>query len=384
MKVVILAGKFGMGHYQAARAVLEQLEKEYGDVQVEVVDWMEYIFPQLSGMIYKTYAAIVNHCQWYYNHRYSRLENAEIDQRPEVALAGRRGVGRLLKEKKPDILIATLALCAKTVSSYKEKHRCQVPLITCVTDITGHSEWINKHTDAYMVGSEKVKYEFIRKGVPREKIFVTGIPVRLEFHEKLRTRNGYGYGCKKGKKLLLMGGGLGLLPHDLSFYEALDRMPGVETTLITGSNQALRKRLEGRFPHIQVLGFVQNISDYLRDSDLVVTKPGGITVFEAVSVATPVAALNPRLKQEVYNAVYLEENRLGEVIWGDAEECLDRLEALLSDSRKLAYYKMQMRRLQHRLDYHGISEVIDYVIREEMNRYAAKHRKLRGAVGFNI
>ena len=67
-----------------------------------------------------------------------------------------------------------------------------------------------------------------------------------------------------------MGGGRGLLPKRDSFYEALDALPGVHTTIITGNNRKLYDRLAGKNAHIEVLGFTDRAYDYMARADLVV------------------------------------------------------------------------------------------------------------------
>lgn len=379
MKAVILTGRFGMGHYKAAQAVKERLAEAYGNIQVEIIDWMEYIYPRSSKAVYKVYTWIADYCKWGYNLRYEKLEDGGTNQKPEAFLAGRRGMKRLMREKKPDVIVAVLALCAKTVSSYKEKYGCPVPLITCVTDITAHSEWINDNTDAYMVGAETVKEQFMKKGVAEEKIFVTGIPVTEAFMTgNITGREG------NERKLLFMGGGLGLLPRKLSFYEELDKIADTEITVITGKNQRLKQKLEGRFSHIQVLGYVENVADYLKEADLVVTKPGGVTLFEAIAVQTPIAAMNPKMRQECHNADFIEKNQLGCVISGRAEECIEKLEEFLKDTDRIRGCRIHMRDLEKSFDSHGIGGIVDCAVGQEERYYAKKHGKLREAVGFNL
>lgn len=89
-------------------------------------------------------------------------------------------------------MIATHPLCARMVSRWKGETGSALPLITCVTDLSSHSEWIHKYTDCYLVGSNDIRSRLAAKGVDRDIICVTGIPVRCEFKRPVRRRPGPG------------------------------------------------------------------------------------------------------------------------------------------------------------------------------------------------
>ena len=88
-------------------------------------------------------------------------------------------------------------------------------------------------------------------------------------------------------------------------------------TIIAGRNEDLIDQLEGvDIPHridFKVLGFVDNLNDYMEEADLMITKPGGLTVSEALCVGVPMIMINTIPKQEINNARYLETNGAG--IW---------------------------------------------------------------------
>lgn len=148
-------------------------------------------------------------------------------------------------------------MCAQLVSRYKKENGSTLPLVTCVTDLSSHSEWITSGTDCYLVGSNDIRERLAAKGVERSIICVTGIPVRSEFKRPVQRRAG------RERHLLIMGGGLGLLPRRDKFYEQLNALPGVKTTLITGNNRKLYERLAGKYQNIEVLGYTDRVYDYM-------------------------------------------------------------------------------------------------------------------------
>lgn len=366
MKILILTGKFGMGHLQAARAVKEELENT-DTYDIEIIDWIEYMAPHCAKHIYSGYASLVQRNTFFYNRHYIKSENQTIFRRPDQALLSYLRMNRLIKDRQPDLIISVLALCSKAVSYYKNLSGSKIPLITCVTDITAHSEWINPHTDAYTVGSEDVKKFFIKKQVPEENIFVSGIPVRPSFKHSLSREN-------VRPRLLLMGGGLGMLPKRLDFYKLLnDAFPG-EIILISGKNTKLYKKLHNRFENIQVYGYVENIETFFHSCDLIVTKPGGITTFEAIHSETPIIALNPKLHQEKYNAEFIRRSHIGESLMiHDDYQSVMSIARFANNPSKIAYCKSHMRFMQKSLLDCTINRVVEHVAQAHLSGGIMSH-----------
>ncbi|MGF7141709.1 UDP-N-acetylglucosamine:LPS N-acetylglucosamine transferase [Anaerotaenia torta] len=382
MKIVVLTGRFGMGHMMAALAVKQQIELSRLEAEVEVVDWLEYASPRLADQYYAFFQLLVSKGHTLYNRRYRYLENKQTDQKPELRGFFLRCCSRLMKEKAPDFIISTLPICSQILSLYKEKTGASLPLITCVTDITGHSEWINRNTDYYFVGSRCVADKFIAKGVPPSEIFITGLPVRPGFLEELPgNADAKGSGTRH---ILIMGGGLGMLPKTRGFYSDLDRIPGIRVTIITGKNQALFRRLQDRYENIRVLGYVPNVHDYMRQADLIITKPGGVTTFEAIYAGVPILALKPSLQQECYNAQYIQDMGIGTVMPGKARHCLREITRNLEDCRLLSY-RTNVERLRNSLIHYKMTEVLeDTLIKDSYKYHSREDYDIDETVSFNI
>ncbi|MBU9736051.1 MGDG synthase family glycosyltransferase [Diplocloster agilis] len=394
MNIIILTGKFGMGHYMAASAIAEHWKLIQPNADIEVIDWFQYVFPRLSRPGYRLFSWIVRHAQKYYNDRYCRLENQNTDFKPQVPSLMFWRFRHLLREKQPDLIVATLPLCSQTVCYYREKTGNPVPLITCVTDITAHSEWIHQETDAYMVGSELVRQGLIKKGVPFGRITVTGIPVRPRFDDPGMPSSDYQ--LKAGsplaetakKKLLIMGGGLGMLPTTPGFYQYLESQSNrLETTIITGRNKRLRRQLSAAYPSLRVLGYVNDIPAYMKEADAIVTKPGGITTFEAIHSETPIFAWNPALRQEIYNGDFLEVMRIGTVIRENTVEGIRNVCSFLSDDRKMQILRKNMRVLKAYYAQNSILDVAKKALDHASLQALYQLRKdnyLYEAVGYNL
>lgn len=390
MKICVLTGRFGMGHFVAATALKQQIDESCMEADVEIIDWLSYASPRFADKYYSFYTFLVNRGRGVYNTWYRFFENRKPNQKPELSTYFEGCFSKFMTQKQPDLIISTLPLCSQIVSLYKERTGCGIPLITCVTDITEHSEWISKNTGLYLVGSKFVKEKFIEKGVSPEKIHITGIPVRLDFIKDPPLE--YSKSQSPVRKLLIMGGGLGMLPESLEFYKGLDALSSTEITVITGHNLKLQEQLAGKFEHIEVLGFVNNISDYMRRSDLVITKPGGITTFEAIHCEVPIIALNPQLQQEIYNANYIQEMQIGTVVSGNTRLCLTEIIRILNYG-KLNDYRYHIRQIKMYLAANCVSEILqDAIYQNQIKKgnivtdYNTRNEemKINEKVSFNI
>ncbi len=368
MKICILTGKFGMGHLSASLALKQQIEDSNLNAEIEVIDWLQYVSPRFAEKYYLFFTLLVNKGSGLYNTRYRFLENRKTDQKPELSHYFLGCFTKFMEEKKPDLIISTLPICSQIVSRYKQRYDCTLPLVTCVTDITGHSEWISKNTELYLVGSHTVREKFLMKGVPAEKIHETGIPVRSEFINDICSDKKYEN--RSNKRLLIMGGGLGILPENPQFYENLSHLPDTEITLITGKNTKLLQQLSGKYPHIKVLGFVNNTYDYMKQADAIMTKPGGISTFEALQAEVPILAIKPFLQQEVYNAEYIEQSQIGTVIDIHSSKCIEDITCFLK-TRQLNLYRKNIREQKRHLEYGCIDKLLTDALLQ--SAYSAKY-----------
>src|SRR5438094_8694741 len=98
-----------------------------------------------------------------------------------VTRLGARRLGPLLDSLRPDAVVTVHATPATAMSALLAEGRRVPPHTTVVTDFVAHSQWIARGIDRYCVAAEEVGHEFVARGIPREHISVTGVPLRAEF-----------------------------------------------------------------------------------------------------------------------------------------------------------------------------------------------------------
>ena len=343
MNILILTGRFGMGHYSVAKTLVQEIEKNIPTACIETQDIFEYTTPFIAKTVYNAYTLLMNKGSRIYNFFYKKIETGKKSNTMSFCLPYLLGLDSLVKKNQPDLIISTLPFCSQLVSEYKEKYHSNIPLITCITDISSHVEWITPHTTAYLVASQITKEELIAQGIPAEQIIITGIPVREQFKQPIaKTYSGK-------KQLLIMGGGLGLLPKQDKFYRQLSKLPGVHTTIITGNNLVLYNRLYNRFPDLEVIGFTDQVYRYMQEADLIITKPGGITLFETIYSELPILAFAPFLAQERENAAFIHRYQIGKVMESAPSQCIEEIAAIIYDDNRLSDWRENIRYLKNNL-----------------------------------
>lgn len=305
MSILILTGKFGMGHYSAAKAIEEEFHKKAPYFNVEIIDIYEYLTPYISEGIYKIFDGFVKRGAKLYNKLNIISEKAPITPFRHIFASK---MEKLIEREDVEIIISTLPMCSQYVSTYNSLYKKKIPLFTYMTDISIHNEWIAKNTTLYFVSTPETKKALINRGIKENIIKVCGIPVKNEFKEKSVSNT------KKKKELLIMGGGLGLIPLSDTSYDILNTNKNIHTTIITGKNEKLYKHLKEHYKNLEVIGYTHKVSEYMKNADCVVTKAGGITIFEAIYAKTPLLIINPFLEQEVINAKYIHSRKMGKIL----------------------------------------------------------------------
>jgi processive 1,2-diacylglycerol beta-glucosyltransferase len=218
-----------------------------------------------------------------------------------------------IERLKPDAILCTHFLPAELLSRQKAKGKKVPPLWVQVTDFDVHALWVHPHVDRYCVASEEVAFRLADRGVPRAKISVTGIPVMPQFSAPLdRATCARELGLAADKfTVLMMAGGAGVGGLD-DLAARLLRLPAdLQLVALAGRNEDLLKRLQklakahpGKlFP----VGFTTTVERVMTASDLVVTKPGGLSVSECLAKGRPMLLVAPIPGQEERNADYLLE-----------------------------------------------------------------------------
>lgn len=352
MKVLILTGKFGMGHYSVSEAIKEEINNKDSKIEVKIVDIIDYLMPSASKVIYKSFNTLVT--KWSNLYNFISMNNEDINIKTFNSFFI-KGLDKLFFEFNPDIVISTLPISSQYISKYKSINKLNIPLFTFITDISSHNEWIHKNTDFYFVGDISIKESLVDKGIDKNKVIVSGIPVKQRFKDNIIEFNN-----NKLKEILIMGGGLGLISFSEKLFERLNNEKEIKTTVITGNNKKMFDDLKSKYKNINVLGYTDRINDYMKKADLIISKSGGITLFESIYSETPIYVVNPFLFQEVKNAKFIEDKKIGKVIWDEKIDIAEDILALINDDKAILDMKINMKKVKENINQEEIFSVINH------------------------
>ena len=356
MKILILTGKFGMGHYSVSEAIGQEISSRDSNIEVSIVDILDYLMPTASKILYKSFNTLVTKWSNLYNFVNINNEDNNIKTFNYFFV---KGLDRLFLEFNPDIVISTLPISSQYISKYKSLKKSNIPLFTFITDISSHSEWIHKNTDFYFVGDISIKKSLIDKGIDENKIIVSGIPVKQGFKDKIIK-----FDKNKSKEILIMGGGLGLISFNKNLFESLNNEKNIKTTVITGNNKKMFEQLKSKYKNIEVLGYTNKIDFYMKRADLIISKSGGITLFEAIYSETPIYVVNPFLLQEVKNAKFIEKRKIGQVVWNEEMDIAKDILSLINDDKAILKMKSNMKKVKENINQEEILSFIEQFKKE--------------------
>lgn len=292
MKIWIVYAKFGHGHYSVAEALKEEMESLGHEVIID--DIIEVVYPSIYRAVYYSFNNVI--C------RNVKLYNCinDIGRNKKNKIVHSKKINNRINEVNPDMIITTWSACARIIGSVN------VPTYTCITDVGVHDGWINDNVSGYFVASKEVKDSLINKGINEEDICIYGIPVKRNFKETKRNNI-------HGKNVLIMGGGLGLISWIDDVLIELSKYSNIKVTVITGRNPKLYKKLDNEYPNVNVVGFTNKVHKFMANSDLIISKPGGVSLFESIYSETPYIAVAPKFKHEISNAEFILNRNMGQV-----------------------------------------------------------------------
>lgn len=306
-KILIFSTSTGEGHNQAANSISSTLEKNgYEVIRNDFLVSNSKILTKFFVGGYEISASVFQKTYgFFYKLTDTFLTNKILSV---ICFLLRKKILKYINTIQPDIILLTHPFAVNILGSLKRKG-LEIPVISIVTDFKAHSTYIDKDIDAYITASEFTKKDLSKRGISSDKIFPFGIPVKDEFLESnplIRTTKNDEY-----FNILLMSGSMGLKNISYVLKELLNNSHKLRITVICGNNTKLKENLLKEYKHVikdkklHILGFSRDVDSLMEYSDLIISKPGGLTITEAINKNLPILIPFAIPGQETQNVEFL-------------------------------------------------------------------------------
>ena len=306
VKVLILSCNTGGGHNSAAASIKECFEGH--GYKCDVFNTLDLFSKGVSKVISRGHVFVYRYLPKLFGagYRFEEKHGNKILYTANASTADE--LYKYIKEYKYDAVIAVHVFAELTLTEIRRKYAPDIKMYFVATDYTCSPGVNMGDMDGYFI-PVGLKGEFVRCGVPEERITESGIPVRAVFYnraDKGEAKRNEGL-SEGGKNILFMSGSMGAGPMEEIAELLAEKMPeGVTLTVVCGSNKKLYDEL---LPlagdSIRIYGFVEHIASLMDASDVMISKPGGLSTTEALTKHLPLICLNSVPGCETRNLEFL-------------------------------------------------------------------------------
>lgn len=338
-KILLLSCKTGEGHNSAALAVAEGFA-HFG-AESRILDPVSVVGEKTRRGICGLYNRVIQDAPSLFGAAYRAGELwSDTFPRSPVYLANSLYASRMLsaiREGGYDAVVSTHLYGMEVMTAIRRKLGVPVPSFGVLTDYTCIPFFRETDQDAWFVPHGDLCPDMRHRGMPAERLIVTGMPVSERFSRRMsREMARSRLGLEQDRRVyLVMTGGAGcgnvaaicdgLLAEDSGRFCAY---------VLAGNNATLRRKLSERYPtqtdQIRVLGFTREVDLFMAAADVLITKPGGLSSTEAAVFGIPLVHLISIPGCEEYNAAFFAAHGMCEKT-ADARESAHLAVRLASD-----------------------------------------------------
>jgi processive 1,2-diacylglycerol beta-glucosyltransferase len=301
------------GHHSATLAIEKAIKILSPDAQILNINGFNYTNPISEKIINRLYMGIIKRTPKIWDYLYDNPSVAKnIEKIKEtVHKFNSPKLKNLFDRFKPTAVVCTQAFPCGMVADFKKTYNSDIPLIAVLTDYIPHSYWIYDEVDYYITPAQEVGLLLAEKGVDTAKIKNFGIPFDPKFNQGVKKEEVLQRLNLKTNlpKILIMGGGQGLGPVKTIIKSLEKTKKDFQGMIVTGINKklhrSLKKKIKKSKSKFLLFGFIDNINELMEISDIIITKPGGVTTAEALAKKIPMVIVKPIPGQEASNTAYL-------------------------------------------------------------------------------
>jgi len=341
MKVLVMYASFGSGHRRAAEALVEAFQDR--GIAVDQHDLLEFLPAPMSKFYSSAYEFMITSGRRLWHLTYNLVNAPKSPYRPAKARTQKWQFTELkefLQHTPFTHLISTHFTPSALFTDWRTMDDLHCKMFSVITDHEAHRCWKRTGLDHYFVASEGVASEMHQIGVHQKDITVSGIPISKAFCNPVSradARKAFNLDSN-GTVVLVLCSAVAVKKsiQMLEEFAAFDQQ--VHYLVVAGSDSAKEQHLKKRFSNdkrFAIFGFSKHIAEMMRASNVIVTKPGGLIVSEAMAAGLPQILLEPIPGQEEANARYAVEKGAAICVIHKRGIYKDTLATILRDSATL-------------------------------------------------
>lgn len=314
-KVLILSCGTGGGHNSSAKAVQERLQDK--NIKADFFEYLDIINPKIGKKVNKLYLKSTvgkgNIFKSVYNlgemYQKTKLKS------PVYVLNSlcKESLYKFISNNNYDYIIVTHLFPALALTQIKKEHN--IKFIEIATDYVCIPFWEESNPDYIIIPHKDLEKDFIEKGVSKEKIVPIGIPVSKQFTKTYSKDE-----CKKDLNLdvnkryiLILNGSMGFGKVTQTVNKLIHEINDINLIVSCGTNNKLKQSLTRKYKHsnrVIALEYTTELYKYMASSDIVLTKPGGLTSTEVATFRKPFIHTIPIPGCENYNAEFFSSRKM--------------------------------------------------------------------------
>ena len=301
-RLLLLSSDTGEGHNSAAAAIRNAARSGGLDASIRKPLEESTSISRFLGNFYKTLLCRPQYMHWYFR----LIDRTRPNERDFFYFRIRNYIGRFLESEKPDILLSVHPMLNHFIQRYIKEERFPIPCYTFLTDPFPPfwRGWASPFVDRYFVPTQEALHALTAAGIPTGRIELVRMPVREGFRPSTMNENQQvrkELDLDSAGIILINGGARGGGPLYRIYQTIRASAPNSNILAVCGRNEKLRGQIERlQDSRTRAFGFLKDLHRYVAASDLVVTKPGALSTYEALACRVPVllAGINGLMPQE--------------------------------------------------------------------------------------
>lgn len=381
MKILILSCNTGEGHNSCAKAL--QIAMQRRGITCEIQDTLALVSEGLSQRVGDAYLFSTRGSLFEFVYKFGGFVSSNMDTWQSLVYGANRLYAKKLydyiKTNHFDVVVCVHLFPAEAITALKRNMHLYIPSYFIMTDYTCIPFLQETDLNYYIIPHEHLIEEFVEKGLPREKIVPIGIPIdekkfstrlpkpkaRTQIIQSISNSNLR----SEGHWYLVMSGSMGFGNVEQLIAQLLqDIRPEDSIICVCGRNESLLHSLQEQFSEqrqLSLLGFTNQVSILMDASDVVFTKPGGITSTEAIVKNIPLIHTHPIPGLENHNAHFFHQHGIS-YFTTDVQHQVAIAKRLCEDTH---YRKRMLHNQRANANPHSSDDVINLILEDKHPTY---------------